>query len=210
MHGFKLGPTLPRYDPVIVGTMPATYQLLPRARHNAITVLGESKARFLDPLDPAVWERMGWGLASPDADEVLTMLLPEITDAAARRQVAIDHLRNSLSRAGQFADAMDLPASPPSGTHVYLVAGDSEQTPAVAGVDSDSGKVQFIEYGAGDGSVLRSSALMDERMSGEWSPRLVSPIDWSHVTFLFRDHLDLTKSQEFTDNILFILLEKSR
>jgi len=44
--------------------------------------------------------------------------------------------------------------------------------------------------------------------SGEWSPRLVSPIDWSQVMFLFRDHLELTKNPEFTDNVLFVLLEK--
>ena len=49
---------------------------------------------------------------------------------------------------------------------------------------------------------------MDERVSGEWSPRLVSPVDWSNVTFLFHEHLKLTRSPEFTDNVLFKLLEK--
>jgi len=40
------------------------------------------------------------------------------------------------------------------------------------------------------------------------STAFVSPIDWSQVVFLFRDHLELTRSQEFTDNVLFVLLEK--
>ena len=49
---------------------------------------------------------------------------------------------------------------------------------------------------------------MDERLSGEWSPGLVSPIHWSHVTFMFRRHLGMTKDPAFTDNVLFILLEQ--
>jgi len=208
VDGVKVGPTLPRYDPAIVGTMPAAYQLLPRARHRAVVVQETAGPRFLDPHDPAVWEEMGWGLASTELDETLAWLLPEIPDSADRRRVALDHLRKSLRRARQFAEAMDVPASPPDGTAFYLVAGDSTPTSAVAEVDAVSGAVEISETGPGDGTVLRSSALMDERLGGEWSPRLVSPIDWSQVVFLFRDHLELTRSQEFTDNVLYVLLEK--
>jgi hypothetical protein len=51
---------------------------------------------------------------------------------------------------------------------------------------------------------------MDERITGQWSPRLMSPIGWSDVIFLFTDHLGMTKDPAFTDNILFFLLEKPR
>jgi len=59
----------------------------------------------------------------------------------------------------------------------------------------------------GDGTVLRSSALMDERLAGEWSPHLRTPIRWTNVTFLFADHIGLTSSPAFSDNVLYLLLE---
>ncbi len=58
--------------------------------------------------------------------------------------------------------------------------------------------------------MLRSSALMDERVGGEWRPWLVSPIAWTQVHFIFRDHLGLTQDPAFTDNVLYILLEDPR
>ena len=62
----------------------------------------------------------------------------------------------------------------------------------------------MIGYGAGDGSVLRSSALMDERLAGDWGPVLVSPVDWSRVLFFFEGHLALTQAPAFIDNLLFL------
>ncbi len=62
----------------------------------------------------------------------------------------------------------------------------------------------------GDGTVLRSSALMDERLGGTWSPTLISPITWRQVLFLFTEHLAMTKDPAFTDNLLFLLLEQPR
>jgi len=208
VEGVKVGPTLPRYDPAIVGTMPATYQLLPRARRRTVAVNETSGPRYLDPYDPVVWEEMGWGLASREIDKTLEWLLPDVPDEAGRRHVALGHLHKSLRRAKQLTEAMDLPASPPAGTSLYLVAGDAKPTSAAAEVDPAEGTVRLTGTGPGDGTVLRSSALMDERIGGEWSSRLDSPIAWSQIVFLFRDHLELTRSQEFTDNVLFVLLEK--
>ncbi len=212
VRGYKPGPTLRRYPAAVVGTMPAVYQLLPRGRHRSVVASDASGTEAIDPLDAEVWEAMRWGLASPEQDEVLGWLLPDLPDSAARRSAALDHLRKSLKRARQFADAMDVPAELPHGVSMYLIVGDAEPTPAVVEVDAGvaSGKLRVIERRPGDGKVLRASALMDERLSQsvEWTPRLISPIDWTHVTFLFRAHLELTKSPEFTDNVLFILLEK--
>jgi hypothetical protein len=39
------------------------------------------------------------------------------------------------------------------------------------------------------------------------SGRLVSPIDWSRVLFLFTRHLQLTRDPAFSDNMLYFLLE---
>lgn len=60
------------------------------------------------------------------------------------------------------------------------------------------------------GLVTRRSALLDQRVGSRWSPRLVSPIRWTSVTFLSTDHIGLTKDAAFTDNVLFLLLEQPR
>lgn len=51
---------------------------------------------------------------------------------------------------------------------------------------------------------------MDERVGGKWSPELRSPIQWEQVSFFFTNHLALTKDVRFTDDLLFILLEKPK
>ena len=51
---------------------------------------------------------------------------------------------------------------------------------------------------------------MDERVGSNWMPMLKSPIRWSHVTFLFTDHIGLTRDPAFTDNVLYLLLEDPR
>ena len=68
--------------------------------------------------------------------------------------------------------------------------------------------MRVTDRAPGDGTVLRSSALLDERVGGTWMPHLVTPIDWSRVTFLFTDHLGLTKDPAFADNVLYMLLEE--
>lgn len=205
-EGVSFSWVLPRYDPVVIGTFPSLYQLLPRARHRA--VVGPD-GETLDPLDVATWKRFGWGLASPGADASLAVQLPEVSDPAVRRRIALDHLAKSLARARQFQAALDTPATPPPGLTLHLFAGDAEPTPAVLAVDRD-GRLTVRATAPGDGTVLRTSAIMDERETGEWRPGVVSPIAWTDVTFLFADHLALTRDPAFTDNILFRLLESPR
>lgn len=206
VEGVRFSWLLPRYDPAVIGTFPSLYQLLPRARHRAL--LGPDGAP-LDPLEVATWERFAWGLLSPEAEDELAVLLPEVTDPAQRRRIARDHLAKSLARARQFQAALDVPASPPPGLTLHLFAGDAEPTPAVLAADG-RGKLRVTASAPGDGTVLRTSALMDERQTGEWRPGVVSPIAWSEVTFLFADHLALTRDPAFTDNILYRLLESPR
>ena len=78
-----------------------------------------------------------------------------------------------------------------------LIAGDAVPTDAVMEVDSDTGELKVIKKQPGDGIVLRSSALLDERIGNEWRPTLKSPIKWEDVTFLFTDHLGLTRDPVF-------------
>jgi hypothetical protein len=70
------------------------------------------------------------------------------------------------------------------------------------------GKLSIVSYGPGDQIVLRSSALMDERKGELRFSRLISPVAWHQVVFLFSDHKGLTEDPGFSDNLLYILLEK--
>ncbi|MBI3843329.1 MAG: hypothetical protein HY292_01695 [Planctomycetes bacterium] len=212
VDGVYFAPILPSYAPAILGTMPAIYELLPRGRHGALVDAADPNRKIDDLYDPALWERMGWGLASPSQDGVLAELLPDVSDAATRRRIALEHLRKCLSRAKRLAAALDapLPSPPPRGLDLYLVAGDAVDTDATAAADATSGAVRIIGTAPGDGTVLRSSALLDERTGGAWSPHVVSPISFTGVQFLFTDHIGITKDPAFTDNILYRLLEEPR
>jgi hypothetical protein len=90
------------------------------------------------------------------------------------------------------------------------VAGDAVPTVSRLAVDAESGAVSVVAKAPGDGKVLRSSALMDERLDGEWTSQLRSPIRWHEVMLLFKGHLELTKDPTFTNNLLYWLLEEPR
>lgn len=194
---------LPRFPAALLGTMPGVYQLLPRARHQALSADGNA----LDPLDPALWQARAWGLLDPEQAEVLARLLPEVRDEGHRRRIAEDHLRKSLRRAREVQDALDRPANAPPGLSIHLIAGDSETTPAAFRV-ADDGRLLIDRRAPGDGLVLRSSSLLDERVGRAWQPRLQSPVDWHSVLFVSGDHLGLMDHPGFVDNLLFLLLEQ--
>ena len=136
------------------------------------------------------------------------MLFPDEQSRAGRLEIARDHLGKILQRVEQFHRAMDVPAETPEGLSLYLILGDAIKTAAKMEVNLEDGSYKVVDYHPGDGAVLRSSALLDERVGGEWSPRLVTPVKWSHVTFLFQDHIGLTQDPVFVDNILYLLLEE--
>ncbi|WLD10496.1 lipase/acyltransferase domain-containing protein [Planctellipticum variicoloris] len=208
-EGVQYAKFLPKYEPALLGTMPAVYQLLPRTRHQP--VVDATTGAAVDLFDPAVWRKLKWGLASPDQSRVLEQLLPEVRDASVRQQLADEHLTKCLRQAELFHAALDEPATPPPGVTLHLIAGDAHPTLARFTVDA-AGKLTVTEESPGDGTVTRSSALMDERLSqrSTWTPRLVSPVAWSSVNFLFTDHLGLTADPAFTDNVLYLLLEAPR
>lgn len=191
------------YEAALIGTFPSVYQLLPRRRHEALD-------DGADPLDPRMWEERGWGLADPDQAEPLAWLLPDVADARERRRIALAHQRRCLVRASALHRALDTPSRPPPGTELFLVAGDAVDTTDRVSWDPRRRKLRAASSGPGDGTVLRRSALGDERLPSSWKPRVRSPIHWSGVLFLFQDHLGLTKDEAFTDNVLYLLLEDPR
>jgi hypothetical protein len=211
VDGRKIGPLLPYYSPAVLGTFPSIYQLLPRSRHAPALWDGDADRPVPDLLDATLWERQGWGLASPAQTAALATLLPEERDAAARRAIALSFQRRALERARAFHAALDRrDTRPPDGLDVRLVAGDAQATAAQVAVDSASGALRVVRMAPGDGTVLRSSALLDERVGAAWRPGLDSPLTLRQVLLLPESHLGLTRSAVFRDNVLFWLLEEGR
>ncbi len=208
VEGKQIGPFFPYYPPALVATMPSIYELLPRQRHKRVLVGRHRghKETAVDLFNPKVWKRFGWGLADPGQAEMLRTLMPETAGANERRRTAQDHLRKCLARARQFTEAMDRPGTMPESVKLYLFAGDTESTPANYEINPQTGALATIKTGPGDGRVLRSSALMDERLSPRASPRLKSPIRWERVQFMPSSHLELTQEPSFANNLLYILL----
>ncbi|NKB26014.1 MAG: hypothetical protein GKR87_16920 [Kiritimatiellae bacterium] len=56
---------------------------------------------------------------------------------------------------------MDKPSTMPDNMEIFSVIGDAKKTEKQMLVDSITGQIEVTEFGAGDGTVLRSSALMD-------------------------------------------------
>ncbi|MEO1237619.1 MAG: hypothetical protein AAFX76_12595, partial [Planctomycetota bacterium] len=209
VEGTRFLPFNAAYDAASLGTMPAIYQLLTRDRHQRVVFEAprDGEPEPLKLYDVATWERLGWGLADPDEDDTLRKLLPDVDDPAERRAIALDHLAKSLDRAERLHAALDVPAARPDDLYLALYAGDAVPTNDRIVVDPDNGRLARRTRAPGDGTVTRESALMDERVGGEWSPFLITPVDWSDVNLLFLDHLELTASEVFADNILYLLLE---
>jgi len=210
VDGVRFVPILPKakYEAALLGTFPSYYQLFPPVDHNMIIPLDTTDAEGLDIYDPQLWIDMEWGLASPSQDNVLKVLMPDIKEKELRREVARDHLRKCLIRAKRIVSALHVDTVSPQNVEFHLYTGDSKSTDSKVGVNMKNGKIKVLEKAAGDGIVLRSSALLDERISGDWAPTLQSPIPWKSVTFIFSDHLGITKDSTFVDNVLFNLLEQ--
>lgn len=203
VNGTQLAPFTPKYEAALVGTFPATYQLLPRGRHGVLEREGEPVEALLAP---ELWEKERWGLADPEQAKMLEWLLPDVDDPEERRRIALDHQRKCLRQAELLFDCLDRPAERPEELGLFLFAGDATDTPSAARFSGN--RPEICEWAPGDGTVLRSSALLDERLATGWQPRLKTPIDWSSVHFMFRDHLGMTQDPGFTDNVLYILLER--
>jgi pimeloyl-ACP methyl ester carboxylesterase len=208
-QGVQFSRFFSKYEPSLLGTMPSVYQLLPRTRHRPV-VTGPKRVA-VDLYDPQMWVQARWGFFNPSQTEVLKLLLPNEPDPHRRMQIAFEHLSKCLRRAERFHAAIDVKVEPPEGTSIHLIASDAHPTLFQYQIDS-RGALTPTARVAGDGLVTRHSALMDERLAdhNNWAPRLQSPVKWESVTFLFTDHLGLTKDPAFTDNVLYLLLESPR
>jgi pimeloyl-ACP methyl ester carboxylesterase len=213
LNGYDPGrPVLPHYPASVLGTYPSVYQLLPRPRHQRVVFEGAAETPIGDLYDSALWDQYGWGIAARNkaTRKFLETALPDIADPDERRRIATGFQATALKRARQFHAAMDVPATLPEDVDLYLFAGDLENTVDRVQIDPDTGKGRVKSRAPGDGTVVRYSTLMDERTGGDWSPYLVSPIDWTDVNFISADHIGLTSDPSFANNVLYLLLEEAR
>lgn len=208
VNGKSFGPLQPVYEPALIGTHVSTYQLFPRDRHRRARIKGAEEPVSLFEVE--TWAKHNWGLLDPAQDPLLQVLMPQEPTAAGRRARAKTHLAKILKQAEQFQRAVDRPVTPPPGLELYLVVGGGFETPAEAEFDPETGRVEIVKLEEGDGVVLRASSLMDERQDGEYSLGLRSPVSYTSVLLLPEEHVDITKSAVFGDNLLFWLLESPR
>jgi hypothetical protein len=206
-EGLSIAPEAPIYQPGIIGTFATYYQMLPLISTRSVIYKDDPKGPAVDLLDPAVWEKMKWGMLNPKQDASLKILLPNAKTPEERHAVALDHLKKCLQRARQFTDALRVDATPPDDVSLYLFLGDSVPTRRTAEVDRVTGAFAVTEYEAGDGKVLASSARMDEREGREWRPFFSSPIKWQTVMHIFAAHMGIVSSKEFEDNVSYYLME---
>lgn len=215
VNGKEIGPFQPVFPAALLATHPAIFQLMPRARHGRVR-WGGAEGAPVSLYDPAIWERFGWGLATPDSDALLAWLMPDEADPARRRARALAHQAVLLRRAEQLHLALDRAwePAPPPGLDLYLVAGSGFRTPSDASVDSETGAVALSGVEEGDGVVTRASVLLDERQGADPDlparRGLMTPLSFRSILFLPEEHLELTRSPVFGDNLLFWLLEAPR
>ena len=67
-----------------------------------------------------------------------------------------------------------------------------------------------LAFEEGDGVVLRASSLLDERQDGDFTLSVRSPLRFDSTLLLPEEHVDITKSAVFGDNLLFWLLQSQR
>lgn len=210
VNGKELGPFQPVYSGALLATHASTWQLMPRARHARVRFIGTRSAMDADPYNPDIWEKFGWALADPDAEPLLSWLLPGIEDPEMRRERALVHQSRMLRRAERFHQAMDRWAPKPEFLEMFLVVGGGFETASDAVVDTSTGEFLIDGVEEGDGVVLRASVLLDERQGGTYNSGLSSPLRFDTTLFLPDEHVELTKNPVFGDNLLFWLLEQPR
>ncbi len=206
VKGLQVQPGTPTIPPGIVGTFPTYYQMMPPASTKSVIIAGDATEAGVDIFDPQVWIDMKWGLADPSQDSILKILLPNAKTPEERRKIALDHQAKCLKRAKQFTEAMKVKATPPDDVALFLFEGDAVLTSRQAEANKATGEIKVKRYEPGDGKILVTSAIFDERVGQPWVPYLVSPITWTAVYRLPAAHMGITRSEFFADNMTFCLL----
>ncbi len=206
ISGLQIAHHAPYYPPAVVGTFHTYYQMLPYQKVKQI-VYEDNPKEAVDIFDPQVWIDLKWGLADPEQDRYLQILLPDVKTKTERRKIAIDHLSKCLKRAKQLKNAMQKHCEGRDSISPYLFLGDAVKTRRTLTVNRKTGEIKVSEYAAGDGKVLAASARMDEPVYvTRRLPYIKSPIKWDAVIHLRAAHMGITAGNGFRHNLLYYLL----
>ncbi|MEM7545948.1 MAG: hypothetical protein AAF367_10470 [Pseudomonadota bacterium] len=208
LTGRSFGPLQPFYRPALLATLPSLYQLMPRDRHQRVTMSGNGSP--VDSIyDADTWRQRGWGLFASGEEEFISLVMPDAKSPAARQDIAQRHMTRVLGRAEALHRALDVPGTPRL-TDLFLVVGTGLDTPAAATVDRDSGTATISAQEEGDGVVLRASALRDENQGGHVGTGPSRPIRYRTTLLLPGEHVEITASPVFADNLLHWLRDQPR
>lgn len=201
VQGIPSNPLHPTYGPVLLGTFPSGYQMLPRNRHQPCA--GASTQAEDDLLNPDFWLSRDWGITASWLKEERARQFPDIDNQADRIEAAEDHLRKCLFSARRFQAAMDQPApGAPEHLQFHLFLGEAQKTARCFSGTRGDRTVRWTDYGPGDGTVLASSAKLSEA-DGE------SPIPWRSINTLKSNHMGLLKDPALFTAVLALLGRKA-
>ncbi|BBM84350.1 lipase/acyltransferase domain-containing protein [Candidatus Uabimicrobium amorphum] len=207
VNGQEYSFVLPKFQATLLSTYLSLYQLLPRQRHK-IFIDNTGQPLEIDMYNAEVWAKNKWGMFSPQQEKYLKYLFP---DDKTRIPLAIRFMQNAFDRAQQFHEALDAKADSPCPAQVVLFASKSMATQEKVRIFQQNGQWTFdfdeTLSSPGDGVVTIANALADQRQGGEWKPWVRSNIPFSATYLLKGDHLKMTTTQSFRNNILHLLLE---
>jgi hypothetical protein len=202
LDGERVGLSYTTLAAQVVSRMPSIYQLLPPPDTRPLV---DARGRTLDHdlLDPATWERFGWGPFNPGADG----------PRAAERSF----LAAALARARAFHAGLARRPERPSPVPVHALGGDCLPTlaRAVAGegppgssprFEARSSREQDLLYEPGDGRVTRASFLATHLATGGDDPEAHGIPELSGAFFGGADHHGLYSDPAFQSLLLRLLL----
>ncbi|WP_372366882.1 esterase/lipase family protein [Candidatus Uabimicrobium sp. HlEnr_7] len=206
-NGQEYSFVLPKFQATLLTTYPSLYQLLPR-QHHKVFIDRTGKSIEFDMYDASLWEKNKWGMFSENQKQYLKFLFP---DDKTRVQLAKHYMQSAFDRAKQFHNALDAKPENDCPSQIVLFASKSMLTQEKVYVYEENGKLK-LDFNSdlqapGDGVVTISNALADNRQGTKWKPWVRSNIQFSATYLLKGDHLSMTTTQSFRNNILHLLLE---
>ena len=207
LKGSQYSWLMPKFQPALIDTFPSVYQLMPRPRHKIFTDASGSPMG-VDLYDVNFWENNNWGIFSPGQQKYLNYLLP---DAKSPRAAARAYVRAALTRARRMHQALDVKPEKDCPAEIYLFTSNTVPTRNRIELTGGPGSYRAVFedkklYAPGDGTVTTANALADERQGRAWKPWVRTNIPFTGIYMMAGDHLEITSSPRFTNNLLHLLL----
>src|SRR5262245_13309980 len=212
LNGSRVGFSYATLASEVVERMPSVYQLLPPAGAPAL-IDPEGEPLHCDVLDPATWERFGWG---PFGKKPLRRAARRGPDSESRQAF----VRAALARARAFSGALYAAPASPCPARVLVMGGACLPTLGRAVVGQRPGEPPRFEpetrqqaelmLEAGDGRVTRASALAAHVADGDGGVVACGLPEVSQVFIGAADHHGIYSEPTFQSLLLRLLLMPAR